>query len=319
MKPTRFINSREENDKVDVVLVDEAHLLWTQGKQSYRGDNQLRDIIKRARVVVAVFDENQILAGNQYWSAAELDALFGRQAGEAERSLSGFSSEVITLDQQMRIDSDGPAEEWIKDFVENRIIAEIPKHDKYPIEIFESPVELHAKILSLQGADEEKHGLSRLIATYDWEFSSQRKPGEGKNWEVTVGDFSLPWNNQMEKPDRQMRRMSWAERPQTVHEVGSIFTVQGFDLNYAGVIIGPSVKYRNGKVIFDPSESKNPNVTRRRTIIENGIERKSTEEEQASLVKNQLNVLLTRGVHGLGIYAVDAELREVLMKAANAE
>ena len=49
--------------------------------------------------------------------------------------------------------------------------------------------------------------------------------------------------------------LAWAEQPQTIDEVGSTYTIQGFDLNYAGVILGPSVKYRNGEIIFDPTES----------------------------------------------------------------
>ena len=59
-KPTRFINSHSVDDPIDVAFIDEAHLLLTQGKQSYTGDNQLQDILKRARVTVVMFDENQI-------------------------------------------------------------------------------------------------------------------------------------------------------------------------------------------------------------------------------------------------------------------
>lgn len=60
-KPTSFINRYSPENKVDVILVDEAHLLWTQGKQSYRGSNQLIDLLDRAKVVVAVFDLDQVL------------------------------------------------------------------------------------------------------------------------------------------------------------------------------------------------------------------------------------------------------------------
>lgn len=60
-KPTTFINNHSEGDPVDVAFIDEAHLLLTQGKQSYRGNNQLKDIIDRERVTVVMFDENQIL------------------------------------------------------------------------------------------------------------------------------------------------------------------------------------------------------------------------------------------------------------------
>ena len=72
-KPTTFINNHSENDPIDVTFVDEAHLLLTQGKQSYRGENQLRDIIDRARVTVVMFDENQILTTEQFWESQILE------------------------------------------------------------------------------------------------------------------------------------------------------------------------------------------------------------------------------------------------------
>ena len=49
----------------------------------------------------------------------------------------------------------------------------------------------------------------------------------------------------------------WAESPHTLNEVGSTFSIQGFDLNYVGVIIGPSVTYREGKIVFNEKASCN--------------------------------------------------------------
>lgn len=307
MKPTKFITEHQKAEtKADVVLIDEAHLLWTQGKQSYRGKNQLKDILELADVVVAVFDPLQVLAGNQYWSKEQLKDLQQR-AGEEN---------VINLSQQMRIDSDGPAEEWIRKLVDEGRVGTIPTNDRYSIEIFDSPEALHEVIRSKSDPDDESEaekGLSRLIATYDWKFSSGKtRPEDSDTWDVTIGDFRLPWNNQAKYP-RGERNLSWAERPSTVDEVGSIFTVQGFDLNYAGVILGPSVKLRQGRIIFDSSESQNPNVINKRTMVVNGETEKIDVSEH--LLRNQLNVLLTRGVRGMGIYAVDEELRSALLSA----
>lgn len=307
MKPTRFITQHQEaGSKADVVLIDEAHLLWTQGKQSYRGKNQLKDILELAEVVVAVFDPLQVLAGNQYWSNEQLREIEER-AGEKN---------IINLSQQMRIDSDGPAEEWIRTLVDEGRVDAIPTNDRYSIDIFDSPQALHEVIRSKSDPDsssEVEKGLSRLIATYDWKFSSGKtRPEDSETWDVTIGDFRLPWNNQS-KYSRVEKKMSWAERASTVDEVGSIFTVQGFDLNYAGVILGPSVKLRNGRIVFDSSESQNPNVINKRTMIVDGETEKIDVSDQ--LLRNQLNVLLTRGVRGMGIYAVDEELREALLAA----
>ena len=48
-KPTKWLNAFQDSEQLaDVVLIDEAHLLWTQGKQAYRGKNQLDDILKKS-------------------------------------------------------------------------------------------------------------------------------------------------------------------------------------------------------------------------------------------------------------------------------
>lgn len=84
-------------------------------------------------------------------------------------------------------------------------------------------------------------------------------------------------------------------------------------MNYCGVIIGPSVTYRNGKIQFDPSKSKNKNAIHQRKLSSSGEKVYVSDE----LLANELNVLLTRGVNGLYIYAVDEALREKLLQIFN--
>ena len=122
----------------------------------------------------------------------------------------------------------------------------------------------------------------------------------------------MPWNLQLKKENKKSinyKSLAWAEQPQTIGEVGSTFTIQGFDLNYVGVIIGPSVVFRDGKIQFIPENSKNEKAVRNRTLSD-GRKQKFGER----LLKNELNVLLTRGVKGLYIYAVDPALQEELMR-----
>ena len=68
------------------------------------------------------------------------------------------------------------------------------------------------------------------------------------------------------KQKRYNKNLAWAEQKQTIGEVGSTFTIQGFDLNYAGVILGPSVKYKDGRIVFDPDSSCNTKAVRKRTL-----------------------------------------------------
>ncbi|MGF3215028.1 DUF2075 domain-containing protein [Facklamia sp. P12945] len=306
LKPTRFINNIQINEPADVVIVDEAHLLWTQGKQAYRGKNQLHDLLKRARVVIAVFDANQILTTEQFWEKDEFEKI---------KSMSKKNDNYIFLTNQMRIDAEEQTVDWIRNLVDNQIVLNIPNDDKgYEIKIFEDAEKMHAAIKE-KSKDQEK-GISRIVATFDWEYVDKRKPENEEYWMVKDKNFEIPWNYQLKPTNKSIKYkdVSWAEQPHTINEAGSTYTVQGFDLNYVGVIIGPSVKYRDGKIIFDREASQNRKAKQQRTLKDG-----SKEYLADFLLKNELNVLITRGIHGLYLYAVDDQLQEVLLKAQQGE
>ena len=167
--------------------------------------------------------------------------------------------------------------------------------------------------------------MSRVIANYDWDYKKGKKPEDTskKYWEVDVWiedqRWHKPWNYELEQnlnkdEKKKIKEQAWAEQAHTINEVGSTYTIQGFDLNYAGVILGKSVKYRDGKIIYDPSESSNGKATKNRTM-EDGTKQNFAKE----LLKHEVRVLMTRGVNGLYIYACDDQLREALKKAAEQE
>lgn len=307
-KPTTFINNHSKDEPVDVAFVDEAHLLLTQGKQSYRGKNQLNDIMDRARVTVVMFDENQILTTEQFWEAQIL---------EQYRNQAKLEENHIVLKKQLRMQADPATMDWIDSFTKERRVKKIPNtFGGYAIKIFANPELLDLEIQ--RRAQESDSALSRVIATYDWQYSSNHKMEDQvmKYWEVLIGKWHKPWNRELEselskKEKRDIKGLAWAEQPQTINEVGSTFTIQGFDLNYAGVILGPSVKYRDGKIIFDPTASKNEKAVRNRTLSD-GTKQKFGE----TLIQHEVRVLMTRGVNGMYIYACDPELRAALLEAA---
>ena len=307
-KPTTFINNHSKDEPVDIAFVDEAHLLLTQGKQSYRGKNQLNDIMDRARVTVVMFDENQILTTEQFWEAQIL---------EQYRNQAKLEENHIVLKKQLRMQADPATMDWIDSFTKERRVKKIPNtFGGYAIKIFANPELLDLEIQ--RRAQESDSALSRVIATYDWQYSSNHKMEDQvmKYWEVLIGKWHKPWNRELEselskKEKRDIKGLAWAEQPQTINEVGSTFTIQGFDLNYAGVILGPSVKYRDGKIIFDPTARKNEKAVRNRTLSD-GTKQKFGE----TLIQHEVRVLMTRGVNGMYIYACDPELRAALLEAA---
>lgn len=370
-KPTQFINQHSEPghgngldhqdypaNPIDVALIDEAHLLLNQGNQGYRGSrNMLVDILKRARVVVAVYDPKQVLRRSQEIDPIVLRELFpagriefGQTVGETRcASVGGETCRItnVVLKHQFRIDACEEIIEWIDAFATGAGVGPIPHdhvrdgHIPYEIKIFDSPFELKEAIVdraitfdqSGRMVDDDHNGLSRVLATYDWRYSSKSRPKNGDSvWEVKIYQehaewiaapfddeipnrpalesqgrfFHMPWNYEAEKEEGEsIKGKAWAEQPHTLGECGSIYTIQGFDLNIAGVIIGPSVKYRNGRIVFDVKSSCNNQA----------IAGSKTPEEN---LRHELNVLLKRGVHGLYLFAVDTELRNHLYDMAAA-
>ena len=318
VKPVKFIKGITPKEKVDIAIIDEAHLLLTQNNQSYANDkdhpkvkvgkNMLKDILKRAKVVMAVFDPNQILTTSAVWEDNDFEKMED-YAGK---------DNVIHLHNQMRIDASANTIKWIQNLVDNGKIGKIPKDNKYQIKIFKDPAKM-------QKAIEEKNknqdqGISRMVATFDWNYSGgdTEPPVTQKYWKVQEGNWSMPWNREIKKRDKyeskhrknrtvKYSEQSWAEKDYTINEIGSTYTVQGFDLNYVGVELGPSVKYRNGKIFHDPSASANEHAIQKRN---------STKSYAEKLLKNEFNVLMTRGVHGLYIHAIDPELQKALEEAA---
>lgn len=247
-------------------------------------ENQLRALAKTAKVTIAIFDPKQILRADQSWEE------------EAIEDLIHGSDVTYSLTQQYRIQANEQTRDWIDSFVSGTL-KPIPHDFKYDLRVFDDAQKLFETI---QMRDNE-FGLSRLLATFDWEYKLKKREG-GEPWMVTAGTLTKPWNLQTLGRNKSL---AWSEDPVTIDEVGSTFTIQGLDLNYAGVILGTSIKYRDGKIVIDAGESHDKNATK--TRVSDGL---SAEEH----LRNALNVLMKRAVHGLYLYAVDDELRNKLLR-----
>lgn len=147
---------------------------------------------------------------------------------------------------------------------------------------------------------EAQFGLARLAAGYAWEWKSRATPKKKptQDWDIEIQGVRLPWN----RTDKE-----WVTSPGSVDEVGSIHTLQGYDLNYAGVIIGEDLTWDSDaqRVVF-----RRENYYDKRGKRDNRmLERSYSDEDLREYVINIYNVLLTRGVRGTYLYVVDEGLR----------
>jgi len=290
-RPTTLINQINQGKKhADVLVIDEAHLLLSQADHynNFYGDNQLTALMATAKVIILVFDETQVLRLKSFWTEHRLEHL-----------LAAYPHKTVRLTHQFRMQANDALISWINDFTHQRL-RPLPtsagKH--YDLRVFTDAEQMRQAIVQRNQAV----GLSRIVST-----SGYPSTLDGGKHYITEGKFHLPWDqyNYTSTP--------WAELPQTIDEVGSIYTCQGFDLNYVGVILGPPVKLDDhNHLIIDLDQYTDVEAFKRRTDLTDPHELALIKQQ---LVLNSINVLMKRGVQGLYIYAHDPRLRDYLANA----
>lgn len=285
-RPTTFINKMHKlGQKADIILVDEAHLLLTRSDKynRFKQENHLEELLKLARVVVLVFDEKQTLKFKSYWNKNTLAKI-----------TQNYFVQKFHLTQQFRMHSGSDIQRWIEGFCQKKILP-MPEKQAFEFRFFDDAQDLYETLKERN----TQYGLSRLVSTYDYPYRL-----DGHDHFITEGRFHLRWDRS--KPEE---KLPWAERPDTIDEVGSVYTVQGFDLNYVGLILGPSVRYdeQTGGICLDPSRYEDSAAFAGRSGIE------APEQAKEQIMLNALSVLMTRAVKGLFLYASDPRLRCKLM------
>jgi DUF2075 family protein len=169
----------------------------------------------------------------------------------------------------------------------------------FEVQIAESVEELEA---SLAAKLRSGYG-ARMAAGYCWPWSDPRQDGSLVP-DVEIDGWARPWNL---KGDRAVGGAPpaalWASDPAGFGQVGCIYTAQGFEYDWSGVIIGPDLVWRDGQLRSRRAYNKDPDFRNHRRV---------SDFEFDTLVRNVYKVLLTRGMIGTVIYATDPETRHWL-------
>lgn len=147
---------------------------------------------------------------------------------------------------------------------------------------------------------------ARIVAGFCWPWSD---PDRFNNLvaDVKVGNWERPWNakaiNNSYPPDKHPYFL-WANRMENqLGEVGCIYSVQGFEFDYIGVIWGNDLVWRTDKWVAQPEKSFDG-------------EMKSISQEIAlKLLKNAYRVLSSRGLRGCSFVFLDEETRNYMEKS----
>jgi DUF2075 family protein/archaellum biogenesis ATPase FlaH len=288
LKPTPFINKVDKEQlEPDIVIVDEAHLLLTKSDpyNSFSFENQLQEIINRSKIVICIFDPKQVLKIKSFWDEDKLTKFQKK-----------YNAKRLKLTNQLRMLSSPQIIHWIDALVEKKVTPLPDSTRSFDLQIMDTPEKLKHKIFQLN----EQVGLSRILSTFDYVHKK-----DGAQYLVDPEGVNLPWNTSDSK-------ITWAERPDTINEVGSIYTVQGFDLNYVGVILGPAIDYdfETNQLVIDISKYKDTGAFTGRE----DMNVQETQKAKEKIILNSVNILMKRAIKGLYIYAVNPNLRAKLLE-----
>ncbi|MEV0939905.1 DUF2075 domain-containing protein [Micromonospora wenchangensis] len=291
---------------IEVLICDEAHRVretsvnrYTTKARRERARPQLEELVSVARVPVFLLDEHQVVKPGELGNVEVISAF-------AEKL--GLEVDVVALHDQFRCGGSEAYEQWVLDLLglDGGEPTVWTGDGRFDVRVVDSPQELEGWLVDRQADG----GTARMSAGYCWPWSDPRPDGTLVP-DVTIGGWARPWNV---KSDRSVGDAPgsayWATDPNGIGQVGCVYTAQGFEYDWSGVIIGPDLVARDGRLVPRREESRDPAFRSRKTV---------SDEEAERLIRNTYKVLLTRGMRGTVLYATDPETREYLRELVRVE
>jgi len=291
----KYFNSygRAEYNEVDVLICDESHRIReTSANRFTRREQrsnkpQVREILDAAKVAVFFIDDRQIVRPNEIGSTTHIRehaAIVGAEVSEYE------------LEVQFRCAGSNGFVNWIDNTLGIQRTADViwDGSDGFDFRIVGSPQELEALIR--QRAAEGF--TARVSAGFCWPWSKPRPDGTLVD-DVVIGDYRRQWDakpgNWKLAPGIPSAAL-WATDPNGINQVGCVYNIQGFELDYVGVIWGRDLRYDldSQTWIGDKKQSADSVVKR-------------SKDRFVDLVKNTYRVLLSRGMTGCYVHFMDKD------------
>ena len=292
----KYFNSytNVEANTIDVLICDESHRIRETSNNRYTpreersGVPQVEELLNAGKVVVFLIDEKQGVRPDEIGSVETIRT-------HAERL--GCDISEYQLETQFRCAGSEAFVSWINNTLG---IEQTPNilwrgHEGFEFRIFDSPEALEEQIRQKAGAGHS----ARLTAGFCWEWSTDLNADGTLKLDVEIGGFKRPWNARHDAthlargiPKAQL----WAYEPGGLNQIGCVYTAQGFEFDYVGVIFGKDLIYDmdGQKWVGNKEESGDPVVRRSR-------------DRFMDLIKNTYRVLLSRGLKGCYVYFMDKD------------
>lgn len=289
------------DEDFDLLVVDEAHRLNQRANQPSGALNkQFRDITTK------LFGSDDTSKTQLDWiTAKSAHQIFLLDAGQTVRpadvpaehlhalvARAQSAERYAGLASQMRVRAGSGYVDYVRNILGNQVEIELaPDFGEYDLRLFDDLAEMREEIRQRDAV----FGLARMVAGYAWEWKTKN---DKEAFDIVIDDVSMRWNG---------TQTDWIASPKALEEVGSIHTVQGYDLNYAGVIIGPDLRYdaETNRIVFHRESYFDKKGKENNPAL--GVT--YSDDDLLRYVTNIYTVLLTRGIRGTYVYVSDPALR----------
>ncbi|MDJ0336026.1 DUF2075 domain-containing protein [Salinibacterium sp. G-O1] len=295
------------DEHFDILIVDETHRLNQRANQPSGVQNKNYQLINEK---LFGFDDSTktqldwirtksnhqifLLDAAQSVRPADLPAEFLGGIVDAARG----EKRLYPLVSQMRVRAGADYVGYVRRILSansaETALAEAEAFEGYDFRMFDSVAEMRDEIR----ARDAESGLSRMVAGFAWPWKTKT---DKEAYDIEIEETRLRWNS---------AQTDWIASPKALDEVGSIHTVQGYDLNFSGVIIGHDLRFDegSGKLFIDRTsyfdvKGKENNPRLGKTYSDDDLLR---------FITNIYSVLMTRGIQGTYVYVCDPALREYL-------
>lgn len=292
---TQYVPANCNENEIDILMIDEAHRMTNSSNNQYTPADkrtnmpQVETLIRASKVTVFFIDDKQAIRGVEIGSS-ELIRQYAKKYGA--------KIEEVQLKSQFRCNGSDNYLDWLEQVLYNQRITSVFDKDEFDFRIFDSPDELYSAI---QEKNSTPQTTARLCAGFCWPWSSDLDSNGDLVKDVHIGSFAMPWETKdtiKKIPTGYVKWYEWAYKPEGINQVGCIYTAQGFEFDYVGVIVGPDLYYNNytGCIETNIKESKDPVLKRSGPKVD-------------EYIRNIYRVLMSRGMKGCYVYFCDKPLR----------
>ena len=219
-------------------------------------------------------------------------------AGEA-----GAEVQEFELVSQFRCGGSDDYLEWLEGILGIKKTNQLFSRSSFDFQVFDSATQLHDEIKKRNKVNNK----SRVVAGYCWNWVSKKDP---RLFDITIESegYKAQWN-------LSEYGNNWIINPESVDEVGCIHTCQGLEVDYVGVIIGEDLRFDGTRMITDPSKRAKTDQSLKGYKKELAASAVAAEAKADELIRNTYRTLMSRGMKGCYIYAVDEKTRQFFKDA----